>query len=71
MMSASLARDLRALLSGQVLDDEAARLDRSGDFGRMTRRIPGVVVRPAGTGDGQMPAAPASQSGFRPIRRNA
>jgi len=32
MMSASLARDLRALLSGQVLDDEAARLDRSGDF---------------------------------------
>ena len=51
MMSASLARDLRALLSGQVLDDEAARLDRSGDFGRMTRRIPGVVVRPAGTGD--------------------
>src|SRR5216117_1013633 len=51
MMSASLARDLRALLSGQVLDDEAARLDRSGDFGRMIRRVPGGVVRPAGTSD--------------------
>jgi len=50
-MSAGMARDLRALLSGQVLDDEAARLERSGDFGRMIRRVPGVVVRPAGTSD--------------------
>ena len=46
-MSASVARDLRAVLSGQVLEDEAARIDRSGDFGRMIRRVPGVVVRPA------------------------
>ena len=32
-MSSSVARDLRAVLSGQVLEDEAARIDRSGDFG--------------------------------------
>ena len=51
MMAADLARDLRGLVSGQVLDDQPARIDRSGDFGRMINRLPGVVVRPASTGD--------------------
>jgi len=50
-MASDLARDLRGLVSGQVLDDEPARLDRSVDFGRMIKRLPGVVVRPASTGD--------------------
>ncbi len=50
-MSSDLARDLRGLVSGEVLDDQPARLDRSGDFGRMIHRLPGVVVRPTSTGD--------------------
>jgi cytokinin dehydrogenase len=50
-MSASLARDLRAVVTGQVLDDPAARDERSTDFGRMIRRQPAVVVRPASTDD--------------------
>jgi cytokinin dehydrogenase len=50
-MRAGLASDLRQLVSGQVLDDEPARLERSGDFGRMIRRVPEVVVRPASTAD--------------------
>jgi cytokinin dehydrogenase len=50
-MSAGLASDLKQLVSGQVLDDEPSRLERSCDFGRMVRRMPGVVVRPASTSD--------------------
>src|SRR3989442_12238845 len=50
-MATNLAVDLRALITGQVLDDPAARADRSSDFGRMTHRLPGVVVRPASTQD--------------------
>jgi FAD/FMN-containing dehydrogenase len=50
-MPANLARDLRALVTGQVLDDQAARVERSSDFGRMVHRKPGVVVRPATTAD--------------------
>src|SRR6185503_6814847 len=50
-MPASLSQDLRALVRGEVLDDAAAREARSGDFGRMIRRVPGVVVRPASSAD--------------------
>src|SRR5881397_1181197 len=50
-MTTSLARDLGGLVSGQVLDVEAERAERSGDFGRMIRRVPGVVVRPHSTAD--------------------
>ncbi|HZN03460.1 MAG TPA: FAD-binding protein [Candidatus Polarisedimenticolia bacterium] len=50
-MAASLSRDLKGLVKGEVLDDAAAREARSGDFGRMVKRVPGVVVRPAGTDD--------------------
>ena len=50
-MASSLARDLRTLVTGAVLDDQAARDEQSGDFGRMIRRLPAVVVRPAGTAD--------------------
>src|SRR2546427_2496897 len=50
-MATNLAVDLRALIAGQVLDDPAARADRSSDFGRMIHRVPGVVVRPASTQD--------------------
>ena len=50
-MATNLAVDLRALITGQVLDDPAARADRSSDFGRMIHRLPGVVVRPASTQD--------------------
>ncbi|HKN47260.1 MAG TPA: FAD-binding protein [Candidatus Polarisedimenticolia bacterium] len=50
-MTSSLARDLRTLVTGAVLDDQAARDGQSGDFGRMIRRLPAVVVRPAATGD--------------------
>jgi len=48
---ASLTRDLKTLVSGEILEDQAAREDRSGDFGRMIRRLPSVVVRPASTAD--------------------
>ena len=51
LMSGNLARDLKGIVSGQVLDDQASRADRSGDFGRMITRLPGVVVRPAATAD--------------------
>jgi cytokinin dehydrogenase len=51
VMTTNLAGDLRALIAGQVLDEEAARADKSSDFGRMIRRIPGVVVRPASAQD--------------------
>ncbi len=50
-MTASLASDLRALIAGQVADDQAARTDKSSDFGRMIHRLPAVVVRPASTDD--------------------
>jgi cytokinin dehydrogenase len=50
-MTASLAQDLKALVAGQVLDDQASLDGRSGDFGRMIVRRPGVVVRPATTAD--------------------
>jgi cytokinin dehydrogenase len=50
-MANTLAGDLRSLVSGQVLDDQAARADRSSDFGRMIHRVPAVVVRPATTQD--------------------
>ncbi len=50
-MIASLARDLKMLVSGEILEDQAAREDRSGDFGRMIRRLPAVVARPASTAD--------------------
>src|SRR5262245_53725991 len=45
-MTSKLAQDLRALVAGAVLDDAAARDGKSGDFGRMITRVPGVVVRP-------------------------
>src|SRR6185503_19780142 len=51
MMAGNLARDLKGIVSGQVLDDQASRVDRSCDFGRMITRLPGVVVRPASTAD--------------------
>ncbi len=50
-MTTNLARDLRSLVKGEVLDDAAAREQRSGDFGRMIRRLPGIVVRPASSAD--------------------
>jgi len=50
-MTTSLAQDLRPLVKGTVHDDPAAREERSGDFGRMTHRVPGVVVRPASAAD--------------------
>src|SRR5262249_28065719 len=50
-MSANLASDLRALVAGQVVDDRAARADKSSDFGRMIQRLPGVIVRPASAND--------------------
>lgn len=50
-MTSSLARGLRALVSGQVLDDQPARLERSTDFGRLIQRVPEVVVLPASTDD--------------------
>lgn len=50
-MATQLARDLGSLVGGQVLDDPAAREEKSGDFGRMVRRVPDVVVRPATTDD--------------------
>jgi cytokinin dehydrogenase len=50
-MTTSLAKDLRTLVQGEVLDDSAAREAHSGDFGRMIRRVPAVVVRPASTAD--------------------
>ena len=51
VMPNTLAADLRKVVSGQVLDDQAARADRSSDFGRMIQRVPAVVVRPASTQD--------------------
>ena len=50
-MGTNLAGDLRALIAGQVLDDQAACADTSSDFGRMIHRVPGVVVRPGSTQD--------------------
>ena len=50
-MSGSLARDLGAVVTGEVLEDDPSRVARSGDFGRMVKRIPDVVVRPASTQD--------------------
>lgn len=52
-MTNKLAQDLKALLQGAVLDDQKALEERSGDFGRMIRRLPGVVVRPASAADVQ------------------
>jgi len=51
VMTKNLAGDLRPLIAGQVLDEEAARADKSSDFGRMIHRIPGVIVRPASAQD--------------------
>ena len=50
-MPASLAHDLKALVKGAVADDAATREAKSADFGRMLRRVPGVVVRPASADD--------------------
>jgi FAD/FMN-containing dehydrogenase len=50
-MTTSLAQDLRPLVQGTVQDDTPAREERSGDFGRMIRRVPGVVVGPSSAAD--------------------
>ena len=50
-MTSKLAVDLKAVVTGAVLDDQASRDDRSGDFGRMLKRVPAVVVRPASSAD--------------------
>jgi cytokinin dehydrogenase len=50
-MTSKLAQDIKALVAGAVLDDAAAREEKSGDFGRMIRRVPGVVVRPQSGAD--------------------
>jgi cytokinin dehydrogenase len=50
-MNTNLARDLRALGAGEILDGQAAREERSGDFGRMVRRVPPVVARPRSSTD--------------------
>jgi FAD/FMN-containing dehydrogenase len=50
-MPSTLSNDLRALVSGQVLDDPASCRERSADFGRMIQRVPEVVVRPASAQD--------------------
>jgi FAD/FMN-containing dehydrogenase len=50
-MASHLAGDLRAVVTGEVLDDQEARDARGSDFGRIVRRTPGVVVRPANTPD--------------------
>ncbi|MCG3196483.1 MAG: putative oxidoreductase ORF5 in fasciation locus [bacterium] len=46
MSSDSLAADLKALISGEVLDSEEELLAASEDFGRLIHRHPRVVVRP-------------------------
>jgi len=38
--------DLKALVEGEILTDEASRKAVSSDFGRMVVRVPQVVVRP-------------------------
>ncbi len=50
-MPSRLARDLKSAVKGDVLDDQQAREVRASDFGRIVRRIPDVVVRPASTDD--------------------
>ena len=50
-MTNSLAQDLRPLVQGTVHDDATQREQHSGDFGRMIRRTPGVVVRPSSAAD--------------------
>lgn len=43
--------DLKALVEGQVLTDDASRQAASGDFGRMVYRVPKAVVRPKSAKD--------------------
>ncbi|MGH9434120.1 MAG: FAD-binding protein [Terriglobia bacterium] len=43
--------ELNASLDGAMLADEASRMEVSGDFGRVVRRMPQAVVRPASTQD--------------------
>lgn len=44
-------QELKGLIQGEVLTDEAARRGRSGDFGRMIERMPAAVVRPKTSAD--------------------
>ena len=50
-MTNRLARDIKALVKGVVLDDATSLNERSSDFGRIVTRSPGVVVRPASSDD--------------------
>ena len=50
-MTGALARDLKTIVAGEVLEDPIVREEKSTDFGRMIRRLPAVVVRPASAGD--------------------
>lgn len=43
--------ELKGLIQGELLTDDAALKARSGDFGRMIERTPAAVVRPASTED--------------------
>src|SRR5262249_20356435 len=47
----AVEKDLRSLVQGEVLTDDASRRAVSSDFGRMVERIPRVVVRPASAKD--------------------
>jgi cytokinin dehydrogenase len=44
-------QELQRLLPGRVHTDGASLQEKSADFGRMIRRTPGAVVRPAGAED--------------------
>jgi cytokinin dehydrogenase len=44
-------QELQRLLPGRVHTDGASLQEKSSDFGRMIRRTPGAVVRPAGAED--------------------
>ncbi|MFQ5877863.1 MAG: FAD-binding protein [Acidobacteriota bacterium] len=50
-MANTLARDLRALVKGEVLEDPSSLERRSSDFGRIVTRRPEVAVRPSSTAD--------------------
>jgi cytokinin dehydrogenase len=47
----SILEDLKGLVRGEVLSDEAALEEASTDYGRILRKAPKVVVRPADTAD--------------------
>ena len=50
-MTNSLARDLKPIITGEVLGDAESCAARGTDFGRILTRLPGVVVRPASGDD--------------------